>query len=266
MIPSLRPVLPLFDFTAPRCVSNIRLQPRHVFRVQRFLSYGRNSFPRGWHFPRKIVPYWSKIWWITRRVPILPIRLIFLIPLCLYRSLRSWNLPVVNEGVVIDSLAGRLLYEFRSGCVPLLSNVVKPWGGISVNEGPSMQPTISGRPALLYASHAYSTKRDVRRGDVVILEHPDREIALCKRVAALEGERIRVARYGPLLKLSNGIVNVRFFHIITLLNSVFTYCRYRYLSDTVSWLGTILHALLTRGHSARCRLNPFWLKYDGDGA
>lgn len=267
MITSLRPVLPLFNFTAPRCSSNIRLRPRHVFHVRWFLSHSRKRDieVKSLNFPRRPVPYWSKIWWITRHVPILPIRLIFLIPLCLYRYGRGWNLPVMNKGVEINRRAGFLLY-LGSGCVELVAGVMLPWGLLTIGQGPSMQPTIPAPPAPMYASFAYINKQDVRRGDVVTVtktEPNNRKRLICKRVAALEGDRIWVNRCDPL-RIQRKIVRVRF--VISLLSSVFTYGRYRYRSDTASWLGIILQGLVTRGHSVRCRLNPFWLKTNGDGA
>ena len=275
MIPSLRPVLPLSDSTAPRWGSSIRLRPRHVFHVQQFLSHGtkgkkeRESSLRRWNFPRKPMPYWSKIGWITCCVPILPIRLILLIGLCLYRNWQSWNLPMLDKSVKISSRLGYFFYDIGSGCVDMLSIMMQPWGLAGICKGPSMQPTMPVPPTPFYASYAYIDKRDVRRGDVVIVVNPessDGKRTMCKRIAALEGEWIRVTRYGPSMTIGNKIVHVRRSHIIRLLTSVFTYGHNRYHSDTAFWLGIILQNLMTQGHSVRCRLNPFWLKCNGDAA
>ena len=274
MIPSLRPVPPLFDSTAPRWGSSIRLRPRHVFHVQQFLSHGTKSEKERvnllrWRFVQKSMPYWSKIWWTTRRVPMLPIELILLIRLCLYRYWRSRNLPVLNKGVEINSRVGWFFYDVGSGCVKLLGVMIRPWGFLNIVRGHSMQPTMPAQPAPMYASYAYNDKRDVRHGDVVIVVHPessDGTRTVCKRIAALEGEWIRVTRYGRLMTIGNNIVHERCSHIIRLLSSVFIYGYYRYRSDTAFWLGIILQDLMTQGHSVRCRLNPFWLKCNGDGA
>ena len=129
-----------------------------------------------------------------------------------------------------------------------------------------MQPTIPAQPAPVYCSFAYINEQDVRRGDVVAVLLPERYGSkgyISKRVAALEGERIRVNRYDPR-KIQRKTLQVRF--VISLLSSVFTYGRYRYHPDTASWLGIILQGLLTREHSVRCRLNPLWLNCNGDGA
>ena len=254
-MPSLRPVLPLFDFTASRWGSSIRLRPRHV---QRFLSYGTKSekkrFPyyterrdlpreallRRLSFPREYMPYWSGIWWTTRHIPILSIRPILLIRLCLYLPLRMWNLPMANKGVIGNSCGARLFYVLC--IIDLLNIVMQPWGLILLGEGPSMQPTFPARHAPIYASYAYFDRRDVRRGDVVVVMPPERyekQGLICKRIAALGGERIRVTRYGSL-KIPRKIIHVRFYHIISFFSSVFTYSHYRYRSDTAFWLGIIL--------------------------
>ena len=254
MILSLRPVLPLFDFTASRWGNSIRLRPRHVFHVQRFLSHGtksekkkfpyfterpylnRESLLRRLSFPREYMPYWSGIWWTTRHIHILLIvPPVLLIRSCLYRPWRSLNLPMVNEGVEGNS-------HVLGDIIMLLNMVIQPWGVILRGTGPSMQPTFPARLAPLYASYAYVDKRDVRRGDVVVVIPPEpreKHRLICKRIAALGGERIRVTRYGPL-KIPRRIVHVRFYHVISFFSSVFTYSHYRYRSDTAFWLGIIL--------------------------
>ena len=283
MMPSLRPVLPLFDFTALRWGSSIRLRPRHVFHVQRFLFHGTKSekekFPyytevpylnretllRRLSFPREYMPYWSRIWWTTRWAPLLLIMSpVLLIRFCLYRP---WHLPMVNEGVEGNSRAARLLRVLKF-IIRLLNIVIQPWGLINLGRGPSMQPTIPEGLAPGYYSYAYVDRRDIRRGDVVAVIPPkihDRKGLLGKRIAALGGERIRVTRCGPL-KIPYKIVHVRFYHFISFFSSVFTYGHYRYRSGTAFCLGIILKPPLTQEHSVRCRLNPFWPKCNGDWA
>ena len=258
MMPSLRPILPLFDFTAPRWASSIRLRPRHVFHVQRFLSHGPKSekekFPyfterpyldretllRRLSFPREYMPYWIRILWTTLQIPSLLIKPVLLMRLCLYRTWRNRNLPMVNEGVQDHSCGARLFYVLH--IIDLLNTVIQPWGLILLGTGPSMQPTIPERLAPIYYSYAYIDRRDIRRGDVVAVIPPKihhKQGLFCKRIAALGGERIRVTRYGPL-KIPYRIVHVRFYHVISFFGSVFTYAHYRYRSGTAFWLGIIL--------------------------
>ena len=281
MIPSLRPVLPLFD-TAPRWGNNIRLRPRHVFHNQRSLSHDTKSqkerFPyyikglgltretllRRLSFPREYMPYWIRICLTTFSVPLLLIGSLDLIRLSLYRFWGNRNLPRVDKGSEGNSYTALLFYVF--GIIRLLSILMRPWGLIQLNQGPSMQPTLRARPAPSYASYAYIDRRDVRRGDVVVVLPPERYnkgAFICKRIAGLGGDRIRVTRYSPQ-KIPHRIVHVRFSNVISLPRSVFTYGHYRYRSDTAFWLGIILQALMTQGNSVRCRLNPFWLKCNGD--
>ena len=274
MIPSLRPVLPLFDLTAPRWGSSISLRPRHVFHVQRFLSHDRKSEkeedrpPRTWSFPRGFMPFWTRIWWTTRRLLFLPIRFITLIVSRLCFHWRIWDRPMVKNDLGINSHAEFLLYDISRGCVGLLHEVIKPWGLLFLGSGPSMKPTIPATPAPVYASYAYLNKRDVRRGDVVVAIPPkphDKSFLMCKRVAALEGDRIRVTKYTPK-NIPHKIVHVRFSSVMSLLSSVFTYDQYRYRWDTAIWLVIILQGPLTQGHSVRCQLNPLWLNCNGDWA
>lgn len=173
---------------------------------------------------------------------------------------------MVIKGVKINSRVGYFFFGLGFGCVRILSMMVQPWGILSVGLGPSNEPTMPAPPAPIYASYAYIDKRDVKRGDVVSVMNPDGKGFMCKRIAALEGDWIRVTRYGPLMTIRNKIVHVRLSRIITLLTSVFIYGHYRYRSDTAFCLGIILQDLMTQGHSVRCRLNPFWLKCNGDAA
>lgn len=266
MAPSLRPVLPLCDFTALRWGSSIILRPRHVFHVQRFLSHVRTSEKKeenessGWSFPRETMPSWAKMWWIFLHVPSLPIGLMRLIGKSLYQS---WTLPVVN------SRAARLSYVFRSGCLDLLSEVIRPWGFVGRTEGSSMEPTLPAVPALIYASFAYINKTDVKRGDVVVIPPPkpydDRAGIICKRIAALEGDRIWVNEYGPPRKVSARRVHVRLSHSISLLSSAFPDGHYRYRLDTAFCSGITLETPVTQGHSVRCRLILFWPRCNGSG-
>ena len=274
MTPSLRPVLPLFDFTTLRRANRIRLRPRHVFHVQRFLYHARKSEKeeerrlRRLYLSQRSVPLWSKIWWSTRRLPFVPIRLIPLAVSCLYRYWQRWNLPMVKISTGFNSHAGWFLSDFRSGCIGLLNESMHPWGLVSLYLGSSNEPTIPAAPAPVYASYAYIDRQDIRRSDVVLAIPPkryDKGNLVCKRVAALGGERIRVTRYSPG-KIPHKIVHVRISSVISLLSSVFTYGHYRYRSDTAFCLGITLQTLLTQGHTVRCRLNPFWLNCNGDWA
>ena len=84
-----------------------------------------------------------------------------------------------------------------------------------------MEPTLSA-PSVQYSSYAYvDTPQEVSRGDVVGVIGPrydDAKAGITKRVAALEGERIRVARGTKFL---SQIVRVNLSNIITVLSSVF---------------------------------------------
>ena len=234
MISSLRPVLPLFDFTAPRWGSSIRLRPRHVFHAHRPLSHGRHSAKekeisrkslKARSFPRESESYLTKIPWVTRQVLILPVNFIRMIGSCLDHCCRSWMLGSRDKGIDFNSRAGWLLSDFGSGCVGLLAEVVLPWGIFNIASGGSMLPTFSAAATPTYASFTYFEKRDVRRGDVVVVEfiEPDgRSRFLGKRVAALEGDRIRVAMCSTQ-KIPHSIVHVRYPSVISLLSSVFTY-------------------------------------------
>ena len=230
MTPSLRPVLPLFDFTASRWGSSIRRRPRHVFHFQRFQSHGRKSEKEGERslkvstFPRGTWSNRSKINWVTRQVPLLPIGFILVIKSCLGHCCRSWILGRRDKGIDFNSRAGWLLFDVGSGCAELLSVVLKPWGLLMVGKGSSMQPTLPAAPAPAYSSFVYFEKRDVRRGDVVVADftYPDgRPGLICKRVAALEGDRIRVTQCSPQ-KIPHTIVHVRLSIDISLLCNVFT--------------------------------------------
>ena len=230
MISSLRPVLPLFDFTAPRWGSSIRLRPRHVFHAHRPLSHGRHSAKekeislKVWRFPRGSWSYPDKIQWVTRQVLILPVGFVLMFGSRLGHCCRSWILGRSDKGIDFNSRAGWLLCDLGSGCVRLLAVVVEPWGMLNLSEGPSMQPTLPTSATPTYASFVYD-KRDIRRGDVVVamVLKPDGGTQyINKRVAALEGDRIRVTMCSRL-KVPHSIVHVRYSSVISLLSSVFTY-------------------------------------------
>ena len=84
-----------------------------------------------------------------------------------------------------------------------------------------MEPTLSAHSSIQYSSYAYVDTQEVSRGDVVTVLAPhydEKKELLNKRLAALEGERVMVARTP---KLSTQIVRVNFSDIITVLSSVF---------------------------------------------
>ena len=58
--------------------------------------------------------------------------------------------------------------------------------------GPSMEPTLSDGDWLI-ATRA----RSIRRGDVVVVRHPDGRVDLVKRVSAMPGETIDGLTLGP---------------------------------------------------------------------
>ena len=271
MLMSMRPVIPRLDFTAPRRGSSIRLRPRHVFHVQRLLSHNGKEETKAEEFwiPRKPTSYWGRIRWIAFHVPILPIGLVNIIRLCVYRCWRDWNLPIVYKGVKVDTRAVRLTHDFVDGCAKLLRVMMIPWGVFLQSGGCSMEPTLPTQRGWIYISFAYIDKRDVRRGDVVAARTPkpyDHESPLlCKRVAALEGERVRVTKHEAWMKPFTRVVDVRYSHNVSLLRNVFTYGHYRYRSDTAFCSGIMLQCLVTQGHLVRFRLNLFLAKCNGDG-
>lgn len=67
-----------------------------------------------------------------------------------------------------------------------------------------MRPTLGRGPKILYCSYAYTDREDVKIGDIVIISGPnynrDRGTCMVKRVAALEGARLRLTPRKPRLQ------------------------------------------------------------------
>lgn len=203
-MPPLRPLPPLFDVATFRWISSSRLRSGHAFHIQRRLFHGaktkkialaadrmRKEDSIGLSFPRPYSPFWDKFKWTTRCIPQ------FLTGLFRYgaRYLIMWTPPFQEEkGVVVKSRIGRFFYHFvtQPGCLELLNRTMSPWGAFIRGSGRSMLPTLGANPSIGYVSWSYVDKRDVRRGDVVDMLGAKFTGALCKRVAALEGERVWV--------------------------------------------------------------------------
>ena len=171
-------------------------------------------------------PLLSKIWWTMKHVPWLLKELVYLVVQYTQWRMLSSRLPEVEE-FVVKSRIGRFLYDFltyeyqsvtalsmthqsdthRIGLIrkltfiDILSTTVKPWGLFSQGMGDSMQPTFIN-PAIKYSSNAYNDNQDIKLGDVVAFLGPERNYLgtglLCKRVAALEGDRIWTIRQGRM--------------------------------------------------------------------
>lgn len=238
MAPTVRPLQPLLNITNLRWGSKPR--PRHVFGIQRYLFHGaksgrevfpyrqlrlplkREEFLRRLEFPREYMPYWSKVWWYTSHLPQL---LVELVRCGVPYFLRRIRTPQSTEakGIIVKSRVGRFFHDFvvETDYLTLLSNTMLPWGFLGTSSGSSMEPTLSAHSSITYSSYAYVDTQEVSRGDVVTVLAPgydEKKQLLNKRVAALEGERVMVAR---MPNLSTQIVRVNFSNIITVLSSVF---------------------------------------------
>lgn len=238
MTPTVRPLQPLLNITTLRWGSKPR--PRHVFGIQRYLLHGaksgkeefpyrqlylplkREEFLRRLEFPREYMPYWSKVWWSTSHAPQL---LVELVRCGVPYFLRRIRTPRSTEakGIIVKSRVGRFFHDFviETDYLTWLNITLLPWGFLAISSGSSMEPTLSAHSSITYGSYAYVDTQEVSRGDVVtvLAPHYDEEKeVLNKRVAALEGERVMVARTP---KLSTQIVRVNFSNIITVLSSVF---------------------------------------------
>lgn len=238
MTPTLRPLQPLLNITTLRWGSKPR--PRHVFGIQRYLFHGAKSgkeeFPyrqlwwplkreellRRLEFPREYMPYWSKVWWTISHLPQLLVELVRRgVPYFLWRIRTPQSTEA--KGIIVKSRVGRFFYDFviETNSLSLLNITMQPWGFWARSSGSSMEPTLSAHPSIQYCSYAYVDTQEVSRGDVVTVLGPhydEKKDLLNKRVAALEGERVMVARTP---KLSTQIVRVNFSNIITVLSSVF---------------------------------------------
>lgn len=215
----LRPLPSLFDVATCRWISSSRLQPGHAFHIQRRLFHGTKIKKRAlspyrdvdWSlrrkenltllsFPRKYPSFRANIIFTILAVP-------RVLPKLFYyggRYLFIWR-PHSQE-------KKGLLYDYFSqpGCLAWLNWALDPWGTISLMTGMSMHPTLSAKPSISYLSYCYVNKRDVRRGDVVGVLGPKYADALCKRVAALEGDRILVTGCNEAGALQR-IVSVKLF-------------------------------------------------------
>ena len=284
MTPPLRPIPPLLNFATLRWGSSSRLR---AFHIQRYLSNDTKSANeefadrhRHWilerrellarlSFPRKYMPIWKATWWTARRFPWVLIVLIFSVVRVGLR--RAWNPRYwKNHGVLVTSHAGCFFYKAVQDHLDLLNTMMQPWGYISISCGPSMLPTVSAEPAIHYSSYAYTNKRDVKRGDVVMVigrnyNKWDGQGTMGKRVAALGGERIRV-NTSTALRIPHQIIQVGSPYVTSSLINVFTDSYYRYRWGTAFLLEATLQSLQTQERSVRCRLNLYGLKRDGPGA
>ena len=201
-----------------------------------FTASHRERFLKECSLARQKKPLLSRIWWTVKHMPWLLKALIRIaVQYAQWRMLNP-RLPEV-EGVVVKSRIGRFFYDFvtyqyqvvisqsmtyqsnthrprlinLAAFVDILNIAVKPWGVFIKVRGNSMQPTLSGKPAIVYASNAYIDNTDIKLGDVVIFLGPDRDYLgpswLGKRVAALEGDRIWTIGVGRM----QYILPVRFF-------------------------------------------------------
>ena len=167
---------------------------------------------------RQEKPLLSKIWWTVKCIPRLLKELIYIGVQYSHWRMLNPRLPAV-KGIVVKSRTGRFFYDFvtyqylsdlnqsmthqsethrihfrKTAFIEILNKTVEPWGLFCEARGESMQPTFSGQPAIAYASNAYIDNQDIKLGDVVWFLGPERYSLgaswLCKRVAALEGDRI----------------------------------------------------------------------------
>ena len=239
MTPTVRPLQPLLKITTLRWGSKPR--PRHVFGIQRYLFHGAKSGKEGFPyrqlsrplkreellrrlgFPREYMPYWSGVWWTTSRAPQLLVELVrrgvpyFLLRIRTPRSTEA-------KGIIVKSRVGCFFHDFviETDYVTLLNIALLPWGSLGISTGSSMEPTLGSNSSISYSSYSYVDTQEVSRGDVVVVLAPhydEKKELVTKRVAALEGERVMVAR---MPNLSTQIVRVNFSNIITVLSSVFT--------------------------------------------
>lgn len=233
-MPPLRPLHHLLQITSPRWGS--KPQPIHAFQIQRYLSRGGRSEEKGFpylqrvsashgrtdllgrlSFPREYMPTLGKIWWTTKWTPLLLFTLIYYGLRDLFCG-RQIPRPPTERRVVVKSRIGRFFYDIvgQPECFELLNTTIQPWGCFRRNNGNSMQPTLGGNPAILYTSYAYRDSQDVKLGDVVLVLGPDYDDTkrhMCKRVAALAGDRIWTT--GPYR--THSIVLVRTFYFFTII-------------------------------------------------
>lgn len=211
-----RALRPFPEITAPWWGSRPRPPLRHAFdvhRIRRLLhdtKSGEEKFPRRdihWQLPRKELlrrlefprdygsPLSSKRW-IRERAPRLLMTLIYY-----FLRYPFWRMQnpreELEEGVVVKSFTGRLFYGFvrHSDCQRLINETIRPVGALVHYSGSSMLPTLGANFAISITSYAYVERRDVRVGDVVSIMPPnfdEKRTMLCKRVAALEGQRLWV--------------------------------------------------------------------------
>lgn len=208
-MPPMRSLQPLLQISTPPWGS--RPRPRHAFQIERRLFHGRNSEEEGFpyaigmswqtfkredvlrrlRFPREYTPTLSAIWWTAKHTPRLLVTLV-------YHGVRLsfWRMQIPQKEKV-KSRAGRFFHDvvMQPDCYHQLAMTVKPWGYFGTSTGTSMEPTLSTKNMIFYASYSYVNSYDVSLGDVVIIVRPkcnDGRGTFGKRVAALEGSHIRV--------------------------------------------------------------------------
>lgn len=208
-MPPLRPLPSLCDVVTFRWVSGSRLRPGHAFYIQRRLfcaTKARKTDPLDrdvdWSltrketliqrsFPRPSSRFWYKILSTMKCIPRFLINLFFYGARYLFlRRPRTQE----EKRAVVKSRIGRFFYTFvtQPGCLDSLCRPMRHWGQFHPASGKSMLPTLGASLSIEYASYSYFDRRDIRRGDVVVALGPKYAGNLCKRVAALEGDRVWV--------------------------------------------------------------------------
>lgn len=143
----------------------------------------------------------------------------------------------------------------------LLNTTVQPWGFFHYNEGQSMEPTLGGNPGILYSSHAYIDRDDLKVGDVVMVLDIDFDAkrgGIVKRIAGLEGDRLWVTTgryrtpYILLLKTGRCFVlgdnpsksgDSRYFRDLPI-EAIWSKCRWRWGLDGFQWINHNEHPWL----------------------
>ncbi|CAG9762762.1 unnamed protein product [Ceutorhynchus assimilis] len=86
-------------------------------------------------------------------------------------------------------LLGTLGYVFQYGCV--VHCTFEYVGDFVLCSGPSMEPTIASDD-ILFTEHVSVLTQSMKRGDIVIAKCPTNpKQQICKRIAALPGEKIK---------------------------------------------------------------------------
>ena len=207
-MPSSRLLHPRFGITTLSLCSG----PRHIAApwLQRYRSNDpkrghstptgqrpkREDILKSLRFPRKgaDIPTFPKIVWAIVHIPQFLNTLKFHVKEYL---LGRMPVPPESEGFETKSRVGRFVYNFLTQELVLssLNRTIEPWGYLGKCLGGSMLPSIPASPGIVYCFYAYFEKQDIKVGDVVTIAGPNYDNDgkfLCKRVAALEGDIVRV--------------------------------------------------------------------------